>query len=83
MGIVTGWHEQRGYDTPLPINIPGHIVGEYLFNSHIVGFVIASVLFWGILGTLLTVFVKQRIIAWIVGTYLLVFGGLTILYYGY
>ena len=42
-------------------------------------YVPASVLFWGLLGTLFSVFLKLRIIAWIIGIYLVVFGSFYLL----
>jgi hypothetical protein len=42
---------------------------------------LASLLFWGIAGTLLTIFLKPKVIAWIAGIYLVIFGGLTIAWF--
>ncbi|MFC1899952.1 hypothetical protein ACFLXP_06495 [Chloroflexota bacterium] len=42
-------------------------------------YVPASMLFWGILGALLTMFTKPKMIAWIMGLYLVVFGGIWLL----
>ncbi|MFC1873685.1 hypothetical protein ACFLYX_00095 [Chloroflexota bacterium] len=38
-------------------------------------YVPTSVFFWGLLGTLFMVFLKPRVVAWIMGIYLIVFGG--------
>jgi hypothetical protein len=98
MGICTGWHNQRGYDTPFLLNIPGYMIGDVfqgLWARFIGGtlatapwilgrpqvFILASILFWGLLGTLLAIFVKFKILAWIVSIYLVIFGGLTIWYF--
>ena len=95
MGICTGWHNQRGYDTPFLLNIPGYLIGVVFeglwarFISDIFPwilrrpqvFVLASILFWGLTGTLLALFVKPKVITWSVGIYLVIFGGLTIWYF--
>lgn len=39
----------------------------------------ASVFFWGLVGTTFTAFLKLRIIAWIMGLYLIVFGSIYLL----
>ncbi len=95
MGICTGWQNQRGYDTPFLLNIPGYMIGD-VFEALWVRFinyafpwilrrpqvfVLASILFWGLTGTLLALFVKPKVIAWSVGIYLVIFGGLTIWYF--
>jgi hypothetical protein len=93
-GIVTGWHDYR-YDTPFLLNLPGYMLGQ-LFEGLWVRFIsdavpwilhipqvyiLGSVLFWGLVGTLLSLFIKPKIVAWIVAIYLLLFGGLTLAYY--
>ena len=97
-GIITGWHDQRGYDTPFLLNIPGYMIGdvfEGLWARFIGGtlatapwilgrpqvFILASILFWSLAGALLIIFVKPKVVMWVVGAYLVIFGGLTILYY--
>lgn len=42
-------------------------------------YVPASILFWGLIGTIFTMFLELRIIAWIMGVYLVVIGGLYLL----
>jgi hypothetical protein len=93
-GIVVAWHDRR-YDTPFLLNLPGYMLGQVFmglwvrFVSDVIpwifkfpqGYVFASTLFWGLIGTLLSLFVKPKIIDWIVGIYLLLFGGLTITFY--
>ncbi len=75
VGFLTGWHDAH-YDTPLFLNLPGYLIGEVF-----AGPVLASVLFWGVVGTLFSLFLKPKIIAWIMGLYLVIFGGLTAWYY--
>ena len=93
-GIITGWHDRR-YDTPFPLNVPGYMLGEFFeglwvrFVSDAVPwilqipqvYVLASILFWSLAGVLLIVFVKPRVVMWVVGAYLAIFVGLNILYY--
>jgi hypothetical protein len=75
VGFWSVWHNAR-YDTPLYLNLPGDLISDAF-----AGPVLASVLFWGVVGTLLALFVKPKLIAWIAGVYLVIFGGLTIVYY--
>ena len=95
VGLVSIWHDERGYDTPFLLNLPGALIGDtlsgiwhrlfgigtpwFIANPQVV--VWTSVLFWSLVGFILIRFVKPKTIAWIVGTYLLIFGGLTIAYY--
>ena len=83
----------RQHDTALYLNLPGIGLSEVLqggwvrFVSDNIPwilrfpqlYVLASVLCWGIIGALFAAFLKPRIIAWIVGIYLVIFGILTIL----
>lgn len=92
VGYGVGLYD-RIHDTPLYLNIPGYLLGEAFtglwirFVSHIAPwiltrpqvYVLTSILFWGLVGTLLAVFIKPKIIAWIVSVYLVIFGTLTIL----
>jgi hypothetical protein len=94
LGFFIIWHNAR-CDTPLYLNLPGYSIGELFWNLWVrfisdatpwimsppQVYVFASVLFWGIVGTLLVLFLKPKIIAWIMGAYLVIFGGLTIWYY--
>ena len=70
LGFISLWFH-RQYDQWFPMNIPGDILFMFL-GSHI----LASVLVWAILGTLLTLVFKPKIIAWIMGAYFVLFGGL-------
>jgi len=94
IGTITGWHDRR-YDMPFPLNLPGYMLGQ-LFEGLWVRFVsdavpwilqipqvyvLASILFWSLAGTLLIIFVKAKVVMWVVGAYLVIFGGMTILYY--
>ena len=98
VGYATGWKDQKGYDTPFLLNIPGYMIGDVfqgLWCRFIGGtlatapwilwrpqvFILASILFWGLTGTLLALFVKLKVITWSVGIYLVIFGGLTIWYF--
>ena len=95
VGYATGWKDQKGYDTPFLLNIPGYMIGDVFqalwvrFINYVFPwilrrpqvFILASILFWGSMGTLLTSFVKPKVIAWSVGIYLVIFGGLSIWYF--
>ena len=86
------WHQ---YDTPPYINLPGILLGEAFHGlwTRFIGeikpwimgkpqvYVLSSVLLWGLFGALLTVFVKPKVINWIVGIYLVIFGGLSVAFY--
>jgi len=86
LGFFAAWHNSR-YDTPLYLNLPASYLSIVIESVGIRGLsltqlnVLASVIFWGVVGTLLTLFLKPKIIAWIMGAYLVIFGGLTIWYY--
>ena len=87
LGFWSAW--QCRYDTPLFLNLPVDTLGGLLAGEAIDLWVLklpqvlvfTSVLFWGVVGTLLSVLLKPKIIAWIMGAYLVIFGGLTIWYY--
>jgi hypothetical protein len=74
LGFWSAWHAR--YDTPLFLNLPGYWIGGFF-----AGPVLASVLFWGVVGALLALFAKPKLIACIMSSYLVIFGGLTIWYY--
>lgn len=93
VGFWSVWHTR--YDTQLFLNLPGEMIGDafygmwtrfisnpppWILDLHQV-YVFASALFWGVVGTLLSLFLKPKIIAWIMGAYLVIFGGLTAYYY--
>ncbi len=61
-----------------PHSSQAHYTIPWLFRIPQV-YVPASTLFWGLIGTLLAVFLKPRIVAWIMGVYLVVFGSLYLL----
>ena len=61
-----------------PHSSQAHYTIPWLFRIPQV-YVPISVLFWGLLGTIFTVFLKPRIIAWITGIYIVVFGSLYLL----
>jgi len=92
LGFASIWYDRHG-DTGLYLNIPGYLLGT-VFESgwtRFIGgirpwvmrmpqvYVLSSALSWGLLGTFFVVFLKPKIIAWIVGVYLVIFGTLTIL----
>ncbi len=93
VGFWSVWHTR--YDTQLFLNLPGEMIGVAFhglwvrFISDTIPWILdipqvhvfASVLFWGVVGTLLSVFLKPKIIAWIGGVYLVIFGGMTVLFY--
>ena len=58
-----------------PHSSQAHYTIPWLFRIPQV-YVPASILFWGLLGTLFAMFLKLKIIAWITGTYLVVLGSL-------
>jgi len=58
-----------------PYSSQAHYTIPWLFRIPQV-YVPTSVLFWGLLGTLFTMFLKVRIIAWIIGIYLVVSGSI-------
>lgn len=93
VGFWSVWHTR--YDTPLFLNMPGELIGEafhgmwvrfisdtipWILNMPQV-FVFTSVLFWGVVGTLFSIFLKPKLIAWIMGVYLVIFGGFTAWFY--
>jgi len=61
-----------------PHSSQAHYTIPWLFRIPQV-YVPISVLFWGLLGTIFTVLLKPRIIAWITGIYIVVFGSLYLL----
>ena len=94
LGLISVWHDERTYDNPFLLNLPGALLGEtisgiwhryfgigtpwFIAEPQVV--IWASVLFWGFAGFLLVRFFRIKIIAWIIGAYLVVFGGFTIAY---
>jgi hypothetical protein len=58
-----------------PHSSQAHYTIPWLFRIPQV-YVPTSILFWGLLGILFTMFLKPRIIAWIMGIYVFVFGSL-------
>ncbi len=61
-----------------PHSTQAHFTIPWLFRIPQV-YVPASIFFWGLLGTLFTVFLKPRIVAWIMGAYLVIFGSFYLL----
>lgn len=94
LGFWSAWHDGL-YDTPLLLNPPGYWIGVAFhgmwgrFVSDTIPwlldiprvFVLSSTLFWGIVGTLFSLFLKPKLIALIMGAYLVIFGGMTAWYY--
>ena len=72
LGTLGAWFH-RHYDMWFPFNIPGDLVYNFGFLG---GHILSSVLVWAVLGALLTLLFKPKIIAWIMGAYLVIFGGL-------
>jgi len=70
LGLLGIWFHHR-FDQWFPLNIPGDFLDNYLSN-----YLLASMLSWAVLGTLLTLVFRPKIIAWIMGVYLVIFGGL-------
>ncbi len=73
-GLVLGFLSikfDRQYDQWFPLNIPGIFINDYLGNH-----ILASVLIWAAIGTLLVLIFRPKIVAWIMGVYLVVFGSL-------
>ena len=56
-----------------PHSSQAHYTIPWLFRIPQV-YVLASIFFWGLVGTIFVVFLKPRIIAWITGLYLVIFG---------
>jgi len=56
-----------------PHSSQAHYTIPWLFRIPQV-YVPASIFFWGLVGTIFTAFLKLRIIAWIMGLYLVAFG---------
>jgi len=61
-----------------PHSSQAHYTIPWLFRIPQV-YVPTSVFFWGLLGTIFAVFLKPRIIAWIMGIYVVTFGSLYLL----
>ena len=61
-----------------PHSSQAHYTIPWLFRIPQV-YVPASILFWGLVGTIFTVFIELRIIAWIMASYIMVFGILYVL----
>jgi uncharacterized membrane protein YeaQ/YmgE (transglycosylase-associated protein family) len=61
-----------------PHSPQAHYTIPWLFRIPQV-YVPASVLFWGLLGTIFTICLKPKIIAWMMGLYLVVFGSFYLL----
>ncbi len=92
LGFLSIWYD-RHYDLLFFLNLPGDfaylaldsILSDSAKDPALIDFfnalyrVISSVLAWGIIGTLLTIFLKPKIIAWIMGGYLVIFGGFTLI----
>jgi hypothetical protein len=72
LGVLGAWFDRR-YDQWFPLNVPGDFVDNFGFLG---GHILSSVLVWAVLGALLAFLFKPKIIAWIMGVYLVVFGGL-------
>ncbi len=82
VGLFSFWMGNSNlYDTPLLINIPGEWMASAYGSRDWPGYIVGSTLFWGATGLLLSIVFKPKIIAWISGIYLLVFGGLTAYYF--
>jgi hypothetical protein len=71
LGFIGAWFHRHN-DSWFPLNIPG----DFLYAVFLRNNVLASTLAWAVLGTLLTLIFKPKVIAWIMGVYLVVFGGL-------
>jgi hypothetical protein len=88
IGFLTVWYD-RHYDIFLYINMPGQMLGLVVENFWVQfdstinrppqAYIVVSALFWGLLGTVLAYLFKPKVIAWIAGIYLLIFGGFTLL----
>ncbi len=61
-----------------PHSSQAHFTTPWLFRIPQV-YVPASILFWGLLGTLFTVFLKPKIVGLIMGIYLVIFGSFYLL----
>jgi hypothetical protein len=72
LGFLSAWFHRR-YDQWFPLNVPGDFLYSFLSN-----YLLASVLAWVVIGTLITFIFRPKIVAWIMGVYLVVFGGLWI-----
>jgi hypothetical protein len=70
LGAVSPWFHRR-YDQWFFLDIPGDFLYNYLSNH-----LLASVLAWAVLGSLLSLIFRPKVIVWIMGIYLVVFGGL-------
>jgi hypothetical protein len=93
LGIWGDWFDQRR-DLLFLVNLPGdfaYVPLEWLWfkispNStntlwlfqDLQKWIFSSVLGWGILGTLFTLIFKPKVITWIMGIYLVLFGGFTL-----
>ena len=72
-GLVLGFLSIRfdhRYDSIFPFDILGDLVRSYWITNN----VLASVLVWAILGAIITIIFKPKIIAWIMGVYVVLFG---------
>ena len=63
-----------------PHSSQAHYTIPWLFRTPQVYF-LASILFWGIAGTLITIFLKPKLMACLVGAYLVITGILFIVYF--
>jgi len=76
LGYLSIWFD-RQYDQWFPLNIPGNFLYEFMGNH-----IMASVVAWMALGLAITLVFKPKIIAWIMGIYLVIFGGLWLAWEG-
>ena len=75
LGLLSRWFH-RHYDQWFPFDIPGDLVLVFWIQID----VLASIVAWTIFGILFTLLFKPRIIAWIMGLYVLFFGALWLIW---
>jgi len=90
-GFLSIWYH-RHYDLLFYFDLPGELLnvafGSFLWDFlndilsenvlHALSHVVPSTLAWGIMGILLAIFLKPKVIAWIMVVYFVLFGGFTL-----
>ena len=71
LGALGAWFHRR-FDQWFPFNVPG----DLFYSVPVSNYLVSSLLAWTLIGALMTFMFKPRIIAWIMGVYLVLCGGL-------
>jgi hypothetical protein len=70
LGALASWFHHR-FDQWFWFNIPG----DLFYSVPVSNYIVSSVIAWTLIGALLVFSFRPRILAWIMGVYIIVFGG--------